>query len=320
VATLSGVKDNCGGDVPAVYAGAQKKEETCTNKYKEDRTWTFTDPCGNQNSHIQTITINDDKGPTFSTGFPEDKSFTCTDPCVTVNYVKPTCTGGTPTAEDNCDSTGVVVSSVDVAAASTVSFFPGTVVTRTWTATDTCGNPTSKNQIITVNDVCSFSVSKAFSGPDINVAVAVINTDAGVKITVTVADVRTGDLRGVFFTVAGDVSKITKISGEHVTSFKIEKGGVDRLSNDVLMKGGGKNANTFDVGVEIGHQGIGQGDDFNSAVFVVAGLTTSDFKGSNFGVRLTSVTDDKGGREYSSKVTGPSVCCHYDHPKPQVVV
>jgi len=219
--------------------------QSLQQQYTTERTWTFTDGC-NSNTLSQTIIINDDTAPEFES-FPGNKIMTCEDPCAKDFLLASTCTG-LPTAKDNCDGS---VSPTKVDAVIESSSFPGVVITRTWTASDGCANQSSQPQVIEVYDACSFSVSDAFSGVDINVAITVTNVEGenAVLITVAVDDpVRTGDIRGVFFTVTGDGEPpITDIVGDEVTDYKVAEGAVDRLSNDVLMKGGGKDANMFDV-------------------------------------------------------------------------
>ena len=127
--------DNCGavtvtfsdglgsGDCPATFT----------------RTWTATDACGNTSSCTQQISINDDTPPTISC--PANVTVECdesTDPSYT----------GTPSASDDCSGATVTYSD---------SVAPGTcaqnrVMTRTWTATDGCGNTATCTQKITVQD------------------------------------------------------------------------------------------------------------------------------------------------------------------------
>ena len=99
------------------------------------RTWTATDTCGNSASRVQTITVRDITDPTF-TFFPPNAVFDC----VQGN-------GGRPTASDNCGP--VTIDSVDSAPVGRCPY----VITRTWTATDTCGNDVSRDQTITVRDI-----------------------------------------------------------------------------------------------------------------------------------------------------------------------
>lgn len=99
------------------------------------RTYTITDECGNDVQVQQTITVDDTIAPTFDT-FPGDLVLECdqsTDPNDT----------GEPTASDNCDATPTITYSDSVLAG---------VITRTWTVTDDCGNSTSQDQTITVED------------------------------------------------------------------------------------------------------------------------------------------------------------------------
>lgn len=125
--------DNCDTDIAISYsdsevAGACGQEKTIT------RTWTATDDCGNQDQCVQTISVTDDKAP----------SLTCPDnitiDCLTSTLPDAT---GTATATDNCD-TNVDITYVDSQV--------GNVITRTWTATDDCGNTDQCEQTITIED------------------------------------------------------------------------------------------------------------------------------------------------------------------------
>jgi hypothetical protein len=56
--------------------------------------------------------------------------------------------------------------------------------------------------------------------------------------------------------------------------------------NDVVRNGGG-DVHKYNVSVEIGSSGIGQGDDIRTTTFTVMGLTTADFtSNTEFGVGL----------------------------------
>ena len=191
------------------------------------------------------ITINDANPPVMS-NFPPDDTFTCLDSCV-VDGLPLSCLG-MPQATDTCDGS-VTPTKADSVSAS--SGLPGKVITRTWTAIDVCENAVSEVQTITINDACNFVVQDAFSGVSVEVTISIINVDGGVAISVSVPrgvdGKRTGDIRGIFFNVERDDLSGIEVTGDHVTSYKKDKGGVDRVAKDVLMKGGGKNANIFDV-------------------------------------------------------------------------
>ncbi|MEZ4897759.1 MAG: hypothetical protein R2806_13030 [Saprospiraceae bacterium] len=102
------------------------------------RTWTATDECGNTSAPVsQTVTVIDTEAPVLSQ--PEDKTVACDD-----NW-----TWDTPTVTDNCEEGIDPVASTpereDLAC--------GYTLTRTWTATDECGNTSAPvSQTVTVID------------------------------------------------------------------------------------------------------------------------------------------------------------------------
>lgn len=101
------------------------------------RVWTATDACGNTATCDQVITIQDTTPPTLDC--PPDVTIGCndsTDPGET----------GEAGALDNCDV------AVELTYEDVVSDGCPKVITRTWTATDICGNTVSCDQIITVVD------------------------------------------------------------------------------------------------------------------------------------------------------------------------
>lgn len=112
----------------------------CPQERMINRTWTATDDCNNTSSCLQVITVDDAVNPTINC--PSDRTVQCgqsTEPPAT----------GTATGSDNCD-TAVTITHGDSLIAehcgNTVEF------TRTWTATDDCGNSNSCSQTITVID------------------------------------------------------------------------------------------------------------------------------------------------------------------------
>mmetsp|Transcript_18512 Transcript_18512/g.29827 ORF Transcript_18512/g.29827 Transcript_18512/m.29827 type:complete len:244 (-) Transcript_18512:102-833(-) len=218
---------------------------------------------------------------------------------------------------DNCGGVTTTPSHVDTH--KLLETVPGEVITRNWTSSDCSQNIGEAQETILMLDKCDFIVNEPFSGVGVNVAIRVTNNDANeddildsVKIKVKIDDeTYTGDIRGVFFDlVSGSAAKIGDIDGsDHVTSSHVEEDQVDRLANDVTMKGGGKNAHVFDVGVEIGTRGKSK-DDIQSVEFVVHGISTDDIDDDfgSFGIRLTSVGAGRD-REQSSKLSGSTSCC-----------
>ena len=134
--TPTGITDTCSG----ISVGwSDSSAPGCGLTEVITRTWTATDDCGNVYSCTQTITVVDTTPPTITA--PPDTTVECG------NDTSPAATG-TPTGiSDTCS--GISVGHSD-------SSVPGCglteVITRTWTATDECGNSTQVIQIITVVD------------------------------------------------------------------------------------------------------------------------------------------------------------------------
>ena len=102
------------------------------------RTWRATDQCGNGSTCVQTITVTDVTKPVLT--IPTNRIVECgssTAPAAT----------GFATATDTASTPVITYSD---------TFAPlcgGTkIITRTWTATDACGNNTNGTQLITVRD------------------------------------------------------------------------------------------------------------------------------------------------------------------------
>ena len=126
--------DNCGEVVITVEevttAGA------CAGDYVITRTFTATDDCGNATSATQTITIIDTTAPELT--IPSDYTAECSDEHPM----------DAATATDNCGEVVITVEEVTTAGACAGDY----VITRTFTATDDCGNATSATQTITIID------------------------------------------------------------------------------------------------------------------------------------------------------------------------
>ncbi|MGK0363014.1 MAG: gliding motility-associated-like protein [Saprospiraceae bacterium] len=124
--------DICDGDVPVIFTETQQNM-ACEGSYMIIRTWTATDECGNSTSQSQTITVGDD-GPPIIEGVPADLTVECELPELP-----------TVTANDNCGT--VNLQFTESTSADTCTTYQ---VTRTWTATDDCGNVSTKSYTITV--------------------------------------------------------------------------------------------------------------------------------------------------------------------------
>ncbi len=136
--------DNCGGDVALSFSDAMIPGK-CSGSYTMIRTWTATDSCNNSSTATQTIEVEDNTDPVI-TGIPDISTIECPS---TPEFT-------TPKALDTCDDQ-VELTYVD-------SITPGKCagsysVTRTWTATDDCGNTATAYQTINVEDTTAPAIS-----------------------------------------------------------------------------------------------------------------------------------------------------------------
>ncbi|MEZ4782013.1 MAG: gliding motility-associated C-terminal domain-containing protein [Flavobacteriaceae bacterium] len=132
--------DNCG--TATVTFTETTADGSCPGAYVLTRTWTATDDCGNSTVHTQTVTVEDTTAPTFNGSLPADITVECNDIPEAVSL----------TAVDTCQVEGdriVVVFTEEITDGSCPSNY---IVTRTWTATDDCGNSVTHVQTITVQD------------------------------------------------------------------------------------------------------------------------------------------------------------------------
>jgi len=106
---------------------------SCSGSYT--RIWTATDDCGNTATASQTLTYSDDDAPVF-TSVPSNGMIACDETPVF----------GTPTASDDCN--GATITQVDTQSGTSCS---GSY-TRTWTATDACGNANIASQTFNYTD------------------------------------------------------------------------------------------------------------------------------------------------------------------------
>lgn len=157
----------------------------------------------------------------------------------------------------------------------------------------------------------SFSVNP-FTGDPAKVNLTLNDTAAGtgkVQFKVDVdSSVNLADLRGVFFDIKDDsLLSGLSISGTNVTGTLFDAGKVNDLGGGNNLKGGGA-ARLFDIGVNIGREGIPNGDDIRSTIFTLShssrALDLSQFVGQSFGVRVASVGAAGSGRGGSSKLAG----------------
>ncbi len=140
--------DNCGpGAIKSLTSNDVITNARCPLVI--ERTWTVTDTCGNSSSCVQTITVQDTTKPTITcqTG----KIVACKD---AISFDQ-------PSASDNCDpSPAIVIVSTNVTPG------PGageTTYTRTWNATDSCGNVSATCSQSIIREACPSECPGTFS-------------------------------------------------------------------------------------------------------------------------------------------------------------
>jgi hypothetical protein len=126
--------DNC-SDVQVIFT-ADTLAGDCPNRYEITRTWYVEDDCGNSASHQQIVTVVDDSAPVWNEELPQDMTVDCQHPDAPVL-----------TASDNCEV------NLDFTEVIEQGDCPNRyTVTRTWTASDACGQTIEHTQVINVVD------------------------------------------------------------------------------------------------------------------------------------------------------------------------
>ncbi|MEN8225351.1 MAG: hypothetical protein ABFS05_08325, partial [Bacteroidota bacterium] len=121
------VTDNCVNGLAVTVTDSITNDTVCPNQFTLIRTWMATDTCGNIATATQIITVFDSIPPVLY-GVPADTGVCCADSIPPPAAV---------TAIDSCDG-AVSVALTEVVSDSTSPFY--FTLTRTWTASDTCGN------------------------------------------------------------------------------------------------------------------------------------------------------------------------------------
>jgi hypothetical protein len=164
--------DNCGG-APVISHSEQTVPGTCANNFVIKRTYTATDACGLNSSRTQTITVSDTTLPVI-TSIPADVTVQCA-------ASVPAANDSAVVATDNCGGTPMVTHSDQITPGACANKF---VLKRTYTATDACGNSSSKVQTITVSDTTPPAISSIPADMTVQCASAVpAANDAAVVAT-----------------------------------------------------------------------------------------------------------------------------------------
>jgi gliding motility-associated-like protein len=136
--------DNCAGTVIISHLSDASTSGSCANKFTLTRTYRATDACGNYTDFIQNITVDDTLAPVITNLIGSlDITIACASDLPAVDLAA-------IAATDNCVGSVTIshVSDVTTAGSCANKF----TVTRTYRATDVCGNQSDFIQTIAVND------------------------------------------------------------------------------------------------------------------------------------------------------------------------
>ncbi len=142
-ADFPGASDNCGSASVNLVMNTSNIGSNCTGIYQIKKTWNAIDQCGNKNTYTRTITVLDNQGPIIA-GIPANITVDCDAIPPVPNIV----------ISDACDPKpdSVFVQTSTAGTNAKLCSFYNYVLTRKWTATDKCGNISTKSYTITVKD------------------------------------------------------------------------------------------------------------------------------------------------------------------------
>ncbi|MEM7247976.1 MAG: hypothetical protein AAF533_21760 [Acidobacteriota bacterium] len=135
-------EDSCGEVVELSWS--DDEGECSEGSQVVTRTWTAVDDCGNMTTAAQQITLTDSTPPPFDM-MPGDLTVECGDD--TDPGPMPTATGTATAGDDDCGDV-----TIDYSDIMSDGCGDSGVITRTWTATDDCGNSATHVQMIEVDD------------------------------------------------------------------------------------------------------------------------------------------------------------------------
>ena len=194
----------------------------CANEFIIYRKWTAYDGAFFclTTSETQIITVQDTSAPVIT--LPADMALNCGDDTSTANT-------GMASVSDNCMN-GALVTYSDASVTGTCPIIE--VITRTWTATDSCNNTSSATQTITIKDTLP---------PTAVCMVLDITLDASGSATITPADIDGGSFNGCGGSVALALSKSTfdcsNVGNNTVTLYVTDAcGNIDSCGANVVVK------------------------------------------------------------------------------------
>ena len=182
VATALMPSDNCDSN-PTVTFNERQTGTDCTN-FVLVREWTVTDACGNSNVYTQNISLTDTTPPIFTT-VPPNATVDCSDVLPATD----------PDVSDDCDIDPSIIFDESRQDGSCSGEY---ILTRTWTASDRCGNMATATQVLTVVDVTAPDITLDF--PNIG------NILSGTTVTVECDSLPVLDENSVTITDCGNTT------------------------------------------------------------------------------------------------------------------
>ena len=181
--------DNCGGVTWTNNYAAANFVASCGSAGSIEVIFTATYACGNASSTTAVFTIEDTAKPVFTGTLPANVTVSCPSEIPVTAVLA---------ATDNCTAAGSISITVnDVVSDVSPSCANNYKVTRTYTATDACGNFTTHVQLITVEDktkpvfVGTLPVNATYScSTEVPLAVTLTATDNCGTATVTFNETR----------------------------------------------------------------------------------------------------------------------------------
>jgi uncharacterized repeat protein (TIGR01451 family) len=138
--------DNC-GTTTITHVGDVMTNQTCANRFILTRIYRATDACGNSATCNQVINVFDQTPPSITC--PGNVTINVQDSTLPANT-------GNPTSTDNCGGTPTITFADVTTAGECSNEF---IISRTFTATDACGNTATCIQVVNVEGGCVVDLS-----------------------------------------------------------------------------------------------------------------------------------------------------------------
>ena len=248
--------DNCSVNV----SYTDVVSETCGSTYTVVRTWTAIDGSGNSVSGDQVIVVQDTTAPAL-VGVPADVTVECDAVPAAANV----------TATDACDTPTLVFDEVKTDGACVGSY----TLTRTWTATDACGNVTSATQVVTVEDTTApviASDAADITPADVPVTFQIAASDnCDVALAVTYSAAKTNPKGKVTDKTADTIIEFEQADSGLINVTIVDAGGNGNVITFVATATDGCNTTTTTYAVNVvspssseANEGVGNGVDGNT--------------------------------------------------------